>query len=810
MATETQYFVAEFDGEASGPYVAGSVTELTWTGGGRGFIVTLVEDINGASTGKLMVGLIAGAIPSNNDVLTQGSTTGNTSGPLANGDASVMLYPAFFREDVSKAAGGALAWTGPALGSTHSFLWDGQTANVVVGEILTFSPGNQQCEVVTIVSDAGASGEFEVRWVTNMDTFEFPDDNDTFTGDIAGDGTLNGVIHDRCYSALHLHRLLSDLSDDPIHAGDDVLSTYKATPSQKDTDTIVNLLGTVTITDVIAQHMFGGSVSQTGGDTLYSGWNIQITDSDGLTAPVLIVDDAIKTDYWSNAFMPDSVDGRIRILQKTRDDGVDVDGKRVKGKLLRFNDSYFFSGTTLGLATTAQALFSTPDGNNATAEGTVAGYTIATVEGYQTIDYNNGNGAQPFSLKIDFSASTSLEAYERTKYNQREGTAETLYGRNAQLFDGVTLNFTYDGEVGTFTEDEIVAWGTELPYTGETGGPWTAGEVVVGGTSGAKGRLVYIDDNGTTGTLLVDVDGATGFNNTETITGQTSGATATTGTVVSNATAGRAQLLALEDAGASVGDLYMQSLIGLVPSDGQTVFGESSNATGDVDGSVSTRGINNQYVGVYTGTNYQTNFGVGVDVTDAIAGDLLRDLLNVQQQPPNNQTGLITGLESDYYITCYPFDGSTLDAAGDPEPNFDEMTLSVALVAASSTTVVVQSAEIPDNTPGAGFLRIERDSDNEYDLLEYVSHDSDDTFTLGGSTPTAPSAAGTSNNVFRALIDGLAGGTSISYTAVVGASEQVAITARRGGTVAPIKPAKATSTFSSTGFSVNLQPQSDA
>ena len=810
MATETQYFVAEFDGEASGPYVAGSVTELTWTGGGRGFIVTLVEDINGASTGKLMVGLIAGAIPSNNDVLTQGSTTGNTSGPLANGDASVMLYPAFFREDVSKAAGGALAWTGPALGSTHSFLWDGQTANVVVGEILTFSPGNQQCEVVTIVSDAGASGEFEVRWVTNMDTCEFPDDNDTFTGDIAGDGTLNGVIHDRCYSALHLHRLLSDLSDDPIHAGDDVLSTYKATPSQKDTDTIVNLLGTVTITDVIAQHMFDGSVSQTGGDTLYSGWNIQITDSDGLTAPVLIVDDAIKTDYWSNAFMPDSVDGRIRILQKTRDDGVDVDGKRVKGKLLRFNDSYFFSGTTLGLATTAQALFSTPDGNNATAEGTVAGYTIATVEGYQTIDYNNGNGAQPFSLKIDFSASTSLEAYERTKYNQREGTAETLYGRNAQLFDGVTLNFTYDGEVGTFTEDEIVAWGTELPYTGETGGPWTAGEVVVGGTSGAKGRLVYIDDNGTTGTLLVDVDGATGFNNTETITGQTSGATATTGTVVSNATAGRAQLLALEDAGASVGDLYMQSLIGLVPSDGQTVFGESSNAPGDVDGSVSTRVINNQYVGVYTGTNYQTNFGVGVDVTDAIAGDLLRDLLNVQQQPPNNQTGLITGLESDYYITCYPFDGSTLDAAGDPEPNFDEMTLSVALVAASSTTVVVQSAEIPDNTPGAGFLRIERDSDNEYDLLEYVSHDSDDTFTLGGSTPTAPSAAGTSNNVFRALIDGLAGGTSISYTAVVGASEQVAITARRGGTVAPIKPAKATSTFSSTGFSVNLQPQSDA
>ena len=805
MASETEYFIAEYDNEASGPFVAQSLNELTWAGGGRGYVVTLIDD---GSTGKLMCALIAGSIPANNEVLTQSTTTADTSGPLPSGDGAVLQYPAYFREDVSKAAAGAMAWTGPAVGATHSFRFDGQTSNVVVGEILTFAPGGQTCEVVTVVSDGGAAGELDVRWTSFTDTLGFPDDDDTFSGDIAGDGALNMVVHDRAYSVLHLHRLLSDLSDDPIHAGDDVLSTYKATPSGKDTDAIVNLLGDVTITDTIAQHMYGGSVSQTSGDTLYSGWNLVITDSDNLTAPVLIVDDAIKTDYWGNAYAPHSIDGRVRILQKTREDGVDIDGRRVKGKLLRFNDSYFESGTTLGLSTVALALFSAPDGNNQTAAGTVAGApynTIVITEGYQTKDYGNGNGAVPYGWSMDFGSASSLQAFERTKYIQREGTAETMYGRNAQLFGGITMNATFDSETGTFVEDEILAWGTEVPYTGESGAGFGLGEVVVGTTSLARGRIVYVDDNGTTGTILLDVESGDAFANTETITGQTTATTATTGTVVANSASGRALLVALEDAGALVGDWYCQQLTGIIPADGQTLFGETSNATGDVDGAVTTRVINTAFVGVYTGANYQTSYGITVDVTDAIAGDLLRDLLDVQQQPPNNQTGLITGLESDYYITCYPWDGAATDAAGDPEPNFNEMTLSIALTGAS-TIVDVGTGNIPDNTPGAGWLRIERDSDNELDLVEYSSHDGDDEFTLVG---TAPGAAAISNTVMRALVDNVAGATSDSYTAIVGTPEQVAITARRGGTLAPIKPAKATATFGAGGFTVNIQAQSD-
>jgi len=198
----TDYYLAKYDNEASGPFVEEGAN-LTWTGG-VGFLVTLID--NGA-TGKLYFALVSGVPPSDNDVITQSGVTADTDT-----DALLIDYPAYFRKDVAIAAG-ATTWTGPALGATHSFNFDGQTANVVVGEILTFSPDSQQCEVVTIESDVGASGELSVRWITFVDTLGYPADNDTFSGDIAGDGALNGVVHERCYQPYALHRLFQDLND---------------------------------------------------------------------------------------------------------------------------------------------------------------------------------------------------------------------------------------------------------------------------------------------------------------------------------------------------------------------------------------------------------------------------------------------------------------------------------------------------------------------------------------------------------------------------------------------------------------------
>jgi hypothetical protein len=805
MLNPTSYFVAEYDGQAGGEFTELGAL-LTWTAS-TGFIITDVPDPTTATAGKLICALISGSIPTNNQVLTQGAVTASCAGPMSTGDSALTLYPGYYRRDVSLSAAGAFAWTGSALQVTHSFLFDGQTSNVVAGEILTFADG-QQCEVITVVSDTGVAGELDVRWITPIDTKGMPEDNDAFTGSIAGDGVLNGLVHDRSYSALHLHRLASDLNDDSFFAGNDVMATYKPVPSNKDTDAIINLKGAVTITDEISKHMYGGSVKQGTGVTekLYSGLNIQITDRDGLTEPLVIQQDAIATAWWANALNPNSIQGRIRIMLPTRVDGCDVDGKRVKGKLLRYGDSYFTGSTTLGTATTALALFSTADGNNTTASATVAGYTITQSFGYTTIDYVNGNGATPFGLKIDFAAQTSKETYERTKYNQREDSAETLFGRNARLFDGFNLDIAYDAESGgPFNQGssaEVIAWGTQIPYTGLAGGTFTVGNVLVGTTSGARGRILYDDG---VDFAVVALEGTTNFSNTEALTersgGTTTGRTATTGTVVNNTAAGTALLCALDDDG-SDGNLYCQQLQGVAPSDNQKVYGRTTAAYADVVGSPATRVVNNQYVGVYTGTNFQTNRGIGLDATDGIAGDIFPNLLGVNQLPPDSRTCEVTGLEADYYITIYPWDGVTYDAAGDPEPDFNEMTLGTTLTAGVSTTVVVGS--IPNNTPQVGFLRIERDSDNEYFKWEYTAHNGTTTFTMVGTAPFTATAA---NDVMRAPKDGVAGATSVTFSAIIGTPNQWAISAKRGGTTTPIKPAKATATFP---FTVNIQAQSDA
>lgn len=791
----TTYFTVNYDALASGPFTPEGAN-LTWTGG-VGFIITNIENQNGVQ-GTLKVALVSGPLPTDNLVLTQGGTTAN-----ADGNAIEMLYPAYFREDVQVAASGAITWTGPALGATHSFFFDAQTANVVAGEILTFS-GGQEAEVITVESDAGATGELSVRFITDIDA-GLPADNDTFIGDIAGDGTVNGVIHPRGYTPLELHRLLSDLNDDQTIAGNDDLSIVDPTASDRSTDQIIRLLGNININDTVAQHMYGGSVEQGTGATrvLYSGLGVQVTTPLGTTRPILIQEDAIITDYWNNAYFPDSVRGKVRVLIKTIEAGVPIDGQRVKGKLLEYGELYFEGFTTLGTAETSLALFSSGDSNNNTPAGTVAGApynTIVVTEGYQTLDYNEGSGATPFGLSIDYGTASALQTYERTKYIQRRGTAETLFGRNAQLVTGINRNFAYDAETGgPFTQNEILAYGTEVPYTGEASGPFVLGDVVEDTVTGARGRVIYVDDQGLTGTLIL-ADATGSFGNTNALTtrrgaGET---TATSGTVTNRSASGTLLLIALNDQG-TTGNLYCQQLTGVLPVDNQLVYGRTSLATAAVNGAVATRTINNQFVGAFTGSNFQTNFGIAIDPTDAIAGDAFPNLLEVTISPPDNRTGTVTNLVIGDYVTVYPWDGSTLDINGDAEPDFNEMTITAGVTGGVSTSVVVGNGNIPANTPAAGFLRLERDSDGNYDLLEYSSFDNGTgTFTLVG---TAPNTATIGNNLFRAFIDTVADATQEAYTATFTTPNSVAITVRRGGTSAPIKTFKTTSSFG--GFSVS-------
>jgi len=618
-------------------------------------------------------------------------------------------------------------------------------------------------------------------------------------------------VHPRAYSPLNLHRLLGDLMDDEVPISDDFLSIIDPTASERNTDQIIQLLGTTNITDTVAQHMYGGSITQASGATRYSGVDLNITDPDGSSNPVVILDDAIVTAYWENAYMPDSIAGRVRLMVKTREDDVDIDGRRITAKLLEYGDSYFVGSTVLGTGVTGLALFSTADGNNQTAVGTVAGApynTIVITEGYQTIDFNNGNGAQPYVGSVDFGSASSAQTWERLKYIQRRGTSETLAGRNAQLYTGVTLNFAYDAESGNFSEDEVIAWGTIINHGAETGGTFTVGNVITGDTSGARGRILFVDS--TANIVIVAQDtGAIAFNGTEGLTevsgGTATGVTATASSVTTNTNSGTGILLGLDDDG-TTGNMYIQRTRGVAPADNQVVYGQTSLQNAAVNVTVETRVIGGQcFFGTFTGSAFNPgNFGWAIDPTDAIAQDLFTDLLGATQQPPNNQSGTVQGSLAGDYLAVYPWDGTTTDVNGQPEPNFDEATIATtALTAGVSTSIEVST--IPVNTPASGFLRVERDSDGQYDLVEYSSF-SGSTYTLVG---TAPSDAAIGNNVMRAFIDGVSTGGDQSYTAVQTGTNQVTIILRRGG-VNPIRTFKGSATFGLSGFTAAVQRISDA
>ena len=300
------------------------------------------------------------------------------------------------------------------------------------------------------------------------------------------------------------------------------------------------------------------------------------------------------------------------------------------------------------------------------------------------------------------------------------------------------------------------------------------------------------------------------FNNTESLTTLRGASewTATSGTVVNNSRSGQILLAALDDQG-TTGNIYGQQVTGLPPADNQTLFAPAGAATYDVDAATNleTRTINNQYIGGYTGTNYQTNFGIAISTSDAIAGDSFPNLLGTAIAPPDNRSGAVTNLVVGDYVTVYPWDGAAADVNGDAEPDFNEMTTTVTVTGGVSTTVVVGAGNIPANTPSTGFLRLERDSDGNYDLLEYSAWtNTTGTFTLVG---TAPSTATTPANLFRGLIDEvIAAGTTASYTAQYTTPNSVAITVRRGGSPSPIKTFKTTSSFGA--FSVQAVRVADA
>lgn len=270
------------------------------------------------------------------------------------------------------------------------------------------------------------------------------------------------------YTVLELHRYLQDLADQAAASGDDLLDITSVNPSERSTDNIVTLNSPYNIDGTLAEHLFDGSITQLAGNTVYSGL-VVVGNVFGTTTLQIAQNNILyagDAPFWGTGINDDAAANILtRMIIMTRTGGADIDGKRIRVFAREWGETFAEFSVTMGLGNSVAAIFTNEDLNNATLVGTVSGYgaTITNVEGYQLIDLDNGDGAQPYYSQWNRAAYTINDLYEWAKYVTRRGTTETLYGgMDGELFRGITHQITYTAQDASefFEENEILTWAT--------------------------------------------------------------------------------------------------------------------------------------------------------------------------------------------------------------------------------------------------------------------------------------------------------------------------------------------------------------
>ncbi len=337
---------------------------------------------------------------------------------------------------------------------------------------------------------------------------------DRATGDIRYIGDDHGGASPSYATVLEFHRWLQDKADDAVSSGDDELDITDTDPSSRSTDNIITLKGDYNIDDATSEHLYDGSVKQgTGGsEAIYAGF----VNFGNVETIQIIQNGAVLTDDWWNEVLT-SADPRSevgishRFLLKVRTAGANIDGRKVIGISRRFGFTY--SEFTVNSATEGNnvlALSEVTDLNNQTAVGTVAGYTgiTNTTQGYNLIDVDNNGVDEAYYSEWDANTPTNSinDLYERAKWLTREGTAETLYGLNGELFRGITHEVSIGSPTGTFAAFEAVSW------------------------SGGTGQMLAIDST-TAGTKMwIQLLTGSAPTNTQVITGASTATATASGT----------------------------------------------------------------------------------------------------------------------------------------------------------------------------------------------------------------------------------------------------------------------------------------
>lgn len=266
-------------------------------------------------------------------------------------------------------------------------------------------------------------------------------------------------------TTIELHRALGDFADQEQDSGDDELSIINKTPSDRGgADTNITLLNGCNLDDASVEHIYDGSLTQDAGATIYDG-----IQTFGNADSIQVIQDGARltNDFWNETKMKAAVSDALsstthRFLIKVRSGGADIDGRRLLGTQRVLGTVYteFFIGGGTNRGNNVFALTANTDGNNQTIAGTIATWSdiVNDSEGYVGIDAD-GNAVNEFYYSDwELGAQSKNNFYERGKWIQREGSTETIYGLNGDLFRGITHEIDIDTPTGTFVEPEALTW----------------------------------------------------------------------------------------------------------------------------------------------------------------------------------------------------------------------------------------------------------------------------------------------------------------------------------------------------------------
>lgn len=537
-------------------------------------------------------------------------------------------------------------------------------------------------------------------------------------------------------TVIEFHRFWQQLAYAGEYTGDDEIDIVSTNPTSRATDNIVALQGAYNIDATAAEHLYDGTISQSGGAVRWDG----IVNYGKSTATIQIHQNgAVLADDWWNltgggGLNADAAQGiSHRFMIQIRTGGADVNGRRLLGTSRKFGNTYHefpINGTNPG--NNVLALSDASDVFNQTVEATVAGWTTITntTQGYKLLDVNNDTTNEPYYSEWNKDTFTIAQFYERMKWLTRDGSSSTLYGLNGELFRGITHEVTLTTpRTGTFSAFEAVSW------------------------SGGTGQMFAINST-TAGTKM-----------------------------------------------------WIQLLTGVAPTNTQTITGGGSAATATASGTATERPVSTPFCGASTGSALLGAYGFALETADMSNADRFVALDNVTYQPPNNVTFTVGGVVSGDRVLVGPWDGTTTDADGNPEVDFNQLTHSQNITGAAVTSITVGQA-IPSDTPATGWIRVEADS-GLYHECAYTSW-AGSTFTITSKNFSTNPSNGTvtPKNVWIGYIDKATVSTSEQFTSVFLSTRNLVVKVRDGGGT-PIKEFITSAQLTATGGSVTAIRTSD-